>query len=583
MKRTYFTLVAILAVAAIYFAEEADAQLTLATMTSTQTDFTSGDYLVGLQSDLSDEIKLAINAPIAALLSSDDDFEFATTWNDGGNLFTAIKLDVTDTASDTNSLLMDLRVASVSQFSITKAGNVTVGGTVDGRDIAADGAILDNTETTAELDARDTANRDRANHTGEQAISTVTGLQTALDSVDLTLNNDSTATFTDAAGGALSFREGVIERIGDNNFMLVHEVGYGSANILDPLNSRNINLGTHLSFIGQQAMPTIGSVTAFGISPIEYAVDDDYVGGDVIVCTIGGGYDNIVNSIASTITGGGHNFIKYTVGGHNWIGGGSWNLIEADRAVIPGGSANHIVETSSASVYSGIPNGFGNRIDGSDYTSAGGRSNTVTDGSYHHVYGNEHTVTGGVGVAVTGLRMTADDIAYASGTGADGILDADFSHTISRSQLSEPGDAQTMTMVMAQRTTNATIANLSPTVENFGDQVVSGFGEITLIGTRDGTANADNDYSQAAFQTDFGFFWDGLDGHFFKMGTETTVTSAPTLLLDEVAHTNNAFTPGLCRLAISTGLLRVQVTGLASTTINWVAKVELTYTRIAKP
>lgn len=36
-------------------------------------------------------------------------------------------------------------------------------------------------ETNAQLDSRDTANRARANHTGSQAISTVTGLQTALD------------------------------------------------------------------------------------------------------------------------------------------------------------------------------------------------------------------------------------------------------------------------------------------------------------------------------------------------------------------------------------------------------------------
>lgn len=36
-------------------------------------------------------------------------------------------------------------------------------------------------ETTSELNARDTANRDRANHTGSQAINTVSGLQTALD------------------------------------------------------------------------------------------------------------------------------------------------------------------------------------------------------------------------------------------------------------------------------------------------------------------------------------------------------------------------------------------------------------------
>ncbi|MBW4486123.1 MAG: hypothetical protein KME14_26670 [Tildeniella torsiva UHER 1998/13D] len=36
-------------------------------------------------------------------------------------------------------------------------------------------------ETNAQLDTRDTGNRARANHTGAQAISTVTGLQTALD------------------------------------------------------------------------------------------------------------------------------------------------------------------------------------------------------------------------------------------------------------------------------------------------------------------------------------------------------------------------------------------------------------------
>lgn len=36
-------------------------------------------------------------------------------------------------------------------------------------------------ETNAQLDSRDTANRARANHTGAQAISTVTGLQSALD------------------------------------------------------------------------------------------------------------------------------------------------------------------------------------------------------------------------------------------------------------------------------------------------------------------------------------------------------------------------------------------------------------------
>lgn len=41
---------------------------------------------------------------------------------------------------------------------------------------------IENFETTTQLNARDVNNRDRANHTGVQAINTVTDLQTALDS-----------------------------------------------------------------------------------------------------------------------------------------------------------------------------------------------------------------------------------------------------------------------------------------------------------------------------------------------------------------------------------------------------------------
>lgn len=43
------------------------------------------------------------------------------TWNTTGTP-TALKLDVTDTASNASSLLMDLRVGGVSQFSVSKAG-----------------------------------------------------------------------------------------------------------------------------------------------------------------------------------------------------------------------------------------------------------------------------------------------------------------------------------------------------------------------------------------------------------------------------------------------------------------------------
>ncbi len=51
-----------------------------------------------------------------------DIFNMADTWNAGGTTFTAIKMDVTDTASAAASLLLDLLVGGVSQFAVAKNG-----------------------------------------------------------------------------------------------------------------------------------------------------------------------------------------------------------------------------------------------------------------------------------------------------------------------------------------------------------------------------------------------------------------------------------------------------------------------------
>lgn len=45
-------------------------------------------------------------------------------WNAGGVTFTAVKLNITDTASAAGSLLLDLQVGGVSKWSVTKAGAV---------------------------------------------------------------------------------------------------------------------------------------------------------------------------------------------------------------------------------------------------------------------------------------------------------------------------------------------------------------------------------------------------------------------------------------------------------------------------
>lgn len=58
-------------------------------------------------------------------------YALTDTWNAGGTTFTAIKMDVLDTASAAGSLLIDLQTGGTSRFSVTKAGVLTVGSTIE--------------------------------------------------------------------------------------------------------------------------------------------------------------------------------------------------------------------------------------------------------------------------------------------------------------------------------------------------------------------------------------------------------------------------------------------------------------------
>lgn len=62
-------------------------------------------------------------------------FDMADTWNAGSTTFTAIKMNVTDTASAAASLLMDLLVGGTSKFSVRKDGRVDIGAAVNAYDL----------------------------------------------------------------------------------------------------------------------------------------------------------------------------------------------------------------------------------------------------------------------------------------------------------------------------------------------------------------------------------------------------------------------------------------------------------------
>ncbi len=56
--------------------------------------------------------------------------DLVQTWNNSGTIFSGLKLNVTDTASDASSSLLDLQVGSSSKFKIGKDGTIYVNGSV---------------------------------------------------------------------------------------------------------------------------------------------------------------------------------------------------------------------------------------------------------------------------------------------------------------------------------------------------------------------------------------------------------------------------------------------------------------------
>jgi|694.fasta_scaffold15023_7 hypothetical protein len=78
-----------------------------------------------------------LSANNGTLTSSSPAFTLAQTWNSAGVVFTALRANVTDTASNASSLLMDLQVGGSSFFNVNKSGVITFGGPTNQKTITA--------------------------------------------------------------------------------------------------------------------------------------------------------------------------------------------------------------------------------------------------------------------------------------------------------------------------------------------------------------------------------------------------------------------------------------------------------------
>lgn len=85
----------------------------------------SGDTMTG-----------ALDISNGVLVATDPALDLIQTWNNAGVAFTALRTNVTDTASATASFLMDLQVGGASRFNIRKDGTVSTAKNGTSTDVA---------------------------------------------------------------------------------------------------------------------------------------------------------------------------------------------------------------------------------------------------------------------------------------------------------------------------------------------------------------------------------------------------------------------------------------------------------------
>lgn len=87
-----------------------------------------GNFLPNIGGTLTGGLTVALGT----ITADTQNISSTATWNNAGVTFTALKLNVTDSASNAASLLIDLQKAGTSQFKVDKSGNTTIGGSLLG-------------------------------------------------------------------------------------------------------------------------------------------------------------------------------------------------------------------------------------------------------------------------------------------------------------------------------------------------------------------------------------------------------------------------------------------------------------------
>jgi hypothetical protein len=470
--------------------------------------------------------------------------EINQTWNTTGTP-TLIKANVTDTASNASSLLMDLQRNNFSKFTVQKDGEVRIWNNNDvGRYTS-----LSHSNSTFSIRANSGSVGGGiifySTSAGSQPLTLIsTGRGIAIesdndvflvrDAANTLAQRNSTAaqtfriynTFTDSSNYerlSLSFATYSLSRFA---ILRAESAGTGSADIGVVLGPKGTG-----AIVGQMPDGTVSGGNARGFHAVDLQTlrnaNTQVASGSYSV--IGGGVVNTSSGDYSTVGGG---VLNTSSGNTSTVGGGANNTSSGDYSTVGGGANN----TSSGNT-STVGGGFGNTSSGNYSTVGGGYGNTSS--------GTVSTVGGGFGAKATRHGETSH---------ASGIFSA-------------AGDAQHTVLIARRDTTDAT-ANVVLTLDGG-----------TPSSTNRLTLPAETTWSLgiklAAYNdTDNTGAWWTIRGGVRRNAANGTAMIG-SLIVERDSEGTMSGTSASIVADDTNEALEIRVTGLVSKNIRWVAVVDI--------
>jgi hypothetical protein len=272
--------------------------------------------------------------------------------------------------------------------------------------------------------------------------------------------------------------------------------------------------------------------------------------------SIGGGIDNTASGTQSRVGGGQSNGASSDFA---TVGGGISNSASASRTTVGGGQGNTATAYAASSL-----GGFGNVSTNNYASNIGGQSNTAS-GQYATVLGGQSNTASGSYSLAGGFNSIAN-ASYSQALGYGGNVNSVIGRNAYGKLHTAVGDAQTSTFIFAQRTTGLipvafTIDGTGPATNN--QLILNNNSSYRFKGTIIAKQTASTNVAA----------WD-IDGLLVRGAN----AAATTLLVSNVTLVSNIPLFGTPVLSADTtnGGLRIQITGLLTTNIQWVANIQTT-------